>query len=449
MLTQTALAVHDRQYLKGMELLTGVVQKLSFSRRIDTVIEIVRHSARELTGADGATFILRDQDSCFYVDEDAIEPLWKGKRFPMNACISGWSMLHHESAVIEDIYKDLRIPIDAYRTTFVKSLVMVPVRKDNPIAAIGNYWKRRHKASPQEVLLLQALADSTSIALENIKLYSDLKKSLDETRAARDDLARQLNLRDEFISVSAHELKTPLTPLMIQIQFLKRIIKSDKFPDHPLKQGIEKTLDHANFQASEFSKRIDDLLDISRIRLGQFSFDFEDEVNFGDLVRKVVGDYALIAPKQIIVEITGEVTGTWDPRRLEQAIRNLVSNAVRYGENKPIIVTVRGNSKNVEFRVMDNGFGIAKKDQERIFDRYERAASVMSYGGLGLGLFITQQIIRNQGGTIRVESQPGAGSTFIVELPRFLNSPVQQIHSGFVASIDNHGESERKRANLL
>lgn len=419
--SQTEKVTIERQYLKGMELLIGVVQKLSFARSLGAVIEIVRHSARELTGADGATFILRDKDLCFYVDEDAIEPLWKGKKFAINTCISGWSMLHHESVTIEDIYKDPRIPIDVYRPTFVKSLVMVPVRKDDPIAAIGTYWKRTRKASPQEVSLLQALADSTSIALENIQLYADLRKSLDETRAARDGLARQLNLRDEFISVSAHELKTPLTPLMIQIQFLQRIIKSDKFSEHPLKQELEKTTNNANYQVCEFSKRIDDLLDVSRIRLGQFTFNLQDGANFGEIVRKVVGEYELVAPKQIHLDISGKLTGTWDPWRLEQAIRNLVSNAVRYGEKRPINVSVHGNDENMEVKVMDHGFGIAKKDQERIFDRFERATSIMSYGGLGLGLFITRQIIRSHGGQIRVESEPGSGSTFIIELPRFPN----------------------------
>src|SRR5881227_3603981 len=116
--------------------LLEVIQRLSQARDLATVQEIVRAAARRLTGADGATFVLRDGDRCHYADEDAIEPLWKGQRFPMEVCISGWAMLNRQSAVIEDIYADSRIPHDAYRPTFVKSLVMVPIRTLDPVGAI-------------------------------------------------------------------------------------------------------------------------------------------------------------------------------------------------------------------------------------------------------------------------------------------------------------------------
>lgn len=133
--------------LSGMERLIEVVQELSLARSLDRIMEIVRTAARELTGADGATFVLREGDFCHYVDEDAIEPLWKGQRFPLSACISGWAMLEREPAVIEDIYVDPRVPSDAYRPTFVKSLVMVPIRSASPVGAIGTYWARNHLAS--------------------------------------------------------------------------------------------------------------------------------------------------------------------------------------------------------------------------------------------------------------------------------------------------------------
>lgn len=148
--------------------LVTLVQELSLARDLPSVMAIVRRGARELSGADGATFVLRDGDRCFYADEDAIEPLWKGQRFPMSACISGWSMLHREAVAIADIYADPRIPADAYRPTFVKSLVMVPIRQLEPIGAIGTYWASPHAATDAQVRVLSALADSTSIAIENV-----------------------------------------------------------------------------------------------------------------------------------------------------------------------------------------------------------------------------------------------------------------------------------------
>lgn len=165
---------------KAMALLVKVVQELSLARSIEAITEIVRRAARELTGADGAAFVLRDGDKCYYAEENAISPLWKGKRFPMSACISGWVMLNKQYTVIEDIYTDPRIPIDAYKPTFVKSLAMVPIRTQEPIGAIGNYWAVKRQPTEEEVNLLQALADTTSVALENVQVYTELEKRVQE-----------------------------------------------------------------------------------------------------------------------------------------------------------------------------------------------------------------------------------------------------------------------------
>src|SRR5205085_5297799 len=134
----------------AMMLLVDVVQKLSLARGLDAIVDIVRKAARQLTGCDGATFVLRDGPFCYYVDEDAISPLWKGQRFPLETCISGWTMLHRTPAVIEYIYADERIPHDDYRPTFVKSLVMVPIRAADPLGAIGMYWAMQHRTTERE-----------------------------------------------------------------------------------------------------------------------------------------------------------------------------------------------------------------------------------------------------------------------------------------------------------
>lgn len=155
--------------------LVRAVQDLSQARSHHQIREIVSREARNLLDADGATFVLKDNGSCFYVDEDAIAPLWKGRRFPLSQCISGWSMLHRQAVVVPDIYVDQRIPIDAYRQTFVKSLVMVPIRQADPIGAVGVYWASEHTADDDEVVLAQALADTTAVALENVELIQNLE----------------------------------------------------------------------------------------------------------------------------------------------------------------------------------------------------------------------------------------------------------------------------------
>jgi len=166
-----------------LQHLVQVIQQLAVARDLNTIMAIVRTGARRLTGADGATFVLREQDQCYYADEDAISPLWKGSRFPISACISGWVMLNQQSVVVEDIYADSRIPADAYRPTFVKSLAMVPIRTREPLGAIGNYWATRHTPTPEEVNLLQALADAAAVALENVHLYEEQEQKIRERTA--------------------------------------------------------------------------------------------------------------------------------------------------------------------------------------------------------------------------------------------------------------------------
>ncbi len=178
--------------------LIETIQQLSMARSVGHIQAIVRHTARRLTGADGATFVLRDGDMCHYADEDAIAPLWKGQRFPMSACISGWAMLNREHVMLPDIYADDRIPADAYRPTFVKSLLMVPIRKLDPIGAIGNYWADPHEPTDREAMLLQALADSTAVAMENVRMLAELE-------AARRDSLMRLAIAAEFRDDGTHE----------------------------------------------------------------------------------------------------------------------------------------------------------------------------------------------------------------------------------------------------
>jgi diguanylate cyclase (GGDEF)-like protein len=165
----------------------------------------VRSAARELTGADGASFVLRQGDFCFYADEDAIEPLWKGQRFPMEKCVSGWVMHNRKPALIEDIYNDDRVPAEAYRPTFVTSMAMVPIRTMDPIGAIGNYWAHKHQPTQLELQILQALADSTAVALESIRILDSLEERVRQrTRdlEAANAQISQLSLVDDLTGLN-------------------------------------------------------------------------------------------------------------------------------------------------------------------------------------------------------------------------------------------------------
>lgn len=214
----------------ALELLVDVVQELSLTRTLDAVMQIVRTAARRLTAADGATFVLRDGDQSYYADEDAIAPLWKGRRFPMSECISGWVMLNREPAVISDIYADARIPAAAYRPTFVKSLAIVPIRTIAPLGAIGIYWAVSRQTTEREVRLLQTLADTTALSMENVQVYQELEQRVRsrtaELQQANEDLRLALdriNRLEKLVRMCAWTNRLELDGEWLRIEeYLKR-----------------------------------------------------------------------------------------------------------------------------------------------------------------------------------------------------------------------------------
>ncbi|MDQ0463606.1 two-component sensor histidine kinase [Caulobacter ginsengisoli] len=187
----TGLAGGTTDPVSSLDTLVSAIEALASARQVEDVAAVVRSAARHLSGADGVTIVLRDGDQCHYLDEDAIGPLWKGLKFPMSACISGWAMLNRQTVVIEDIYLDDRIPHDAYRPTFVRSLVMTPVRPEEPIAAIGAYWSEVRRPSDEEIANLALIARATATALANVTLLGSLESAL----AVRNALVRELNHR--------------------------------------------------------------------------------------------------------------------------------------------------------------------------------------------------------------------------------------------------------------
>lgn len=144
-----------------------LVEDLASVRDLGEVADAVRTTARRWLGADGATFVLRDGDRCFYADEDAVAPLWKGERFPISECLSGWAMLRDEQAVVPDIHHDARVPLETYLPTFVRSLVMTPIGAP-PVAAVGVYWSGQREPDSDELALLRRLASYAAATLDRL-----------------------------------------------------------------------------------------------------------------------------------------------------------------------------------------------------------------------------------------------------------------------------------------
>src|SRR5262245_48971921 len=242
---------------------------------------------------------------------------------------------------------------------------------------------------------------------------------IDDQKQAEEALRKAIILRDDFLSVASHELRTPLTSLKLEVANLSRIARRDGSRESTprLMAKVEKI----DSQAARLHRLIDELLDVSRIAAGRLELHVET-VDLAQVVNEVgsrFSDEAARAGSTLNVHAPTAVVGRWDKGRLDQVVTNLVSNAIKYGDNKPIDVAVASDEKTAIITIRDRGLGIAEGDHERIFGRFERAASSRHYGGIGLGLWIVKQIIDALGGTVTVESTPGDGSTFRVELPRY------------------------------
>jgi PAS domain S-box-containing protein len=242
-----------------------------------------------------------------------------------------------------------------------------------------------------------------------------LARSEVETLAAH--LESALQVRDDFLSVASHELKTPLTSLLLQLQLLARSLPETDAQGnpHPARLRVEAT----RRPALRLQQLVNTLLDVSRIRAGRLAFEYE-RVDFAALLTEVVARSeadAASAGCTLHLQAEHPVIGRWDRLWLEQVVTNLLANALKYGAQQPVHLSVVQEGSHARLTVKDNGIGIAPEHQARIFQRFERAVSQRHYGGFGLGLWIAREIIESFGGDIRVESQPGQGATFTVTLP--------------------------------
>jgi PAS domain S-box-containing protein len=297
-----------------------------------------------------------------------------------------------------------------------RSLLSVPMRVAGgrilgAITLVTTDESRRGYGA-QDLAFAEEFARRCAIAIENAQLLQQAQEAI----AAR----------DEFLAVASHELKTPLTPLLLQIHTLEA--KLQEYARAEKQAWLSQRLARIGRQGERLNRLISQLLDLARIVGGRLLLE-PDFVDVTALIREVVADFEeqgelSRSGSEVRLQLEGPLVGRWDRMRLEQVITNLLSNALRYGAGKPVTVSAAVRDGAAQLAVEDRGIGIAPQDQERIFGRFERAASVRHYGGLGLGLFIVRQLVEAMGGTIRVVSAPGEGATFTAQLP--LNPPSEQ-----------------------
>ena len=273
------------------ELLTAV-ENLARAGTTEDIVELLRTSARRLVGCDGVTMVIRDGELCHYVEEDAVGPLWKGRKFSMSECISGWAMLHKQTAVIPDITGDARIPAHLYRDTFVRSLVMSPVGVEHSVGALGAYWSQVYQPSDYEIETVETLARATATALENARLVTALSRALAQAELARDELRHRV--KNAYLA--AQSLAMLSLPPDYSRVFAARIASLARA--HEL---IDKKLSH------------------------------QDSIQISELLRAELEPYGQNAPTRLVIGGPDLSLESAQGIALGLAVNELATNALKYG----------------------------------------------------------------------------------------------------------------------
>jgi signal transduction histidine kinase len=281
----------------------------------------------------------------------------------------------------------------------LRSWMCVPLRwRDTVIGTLSLASTRAERSySSADVAFAEEVAIRVAMAIENSQLYRRAQAAI--------------RIREDFVSIASHELKTPLTPLKLQLASLQRRLPEDR-------KTLMDRLAVADRQVDKIEELVSQLLDVSKIAAGRF--DLQPQwVDLGRIAERVIERFASHAPgRESPFRLKGAARAYLDPFRIEQLVTNLVSNAMKYGEGKPIEIELSADEERARLTVRDHGIGIGTREQARIFERFERAVSSNEYGGFGLGLWIARQVVEASGGKISVASELGKGAEFTVVLPR-------------------------------
>ena len=316
-----------------------------------------------------------------------------------------------KSVVIDDVERESATAseialLQIAKSLGLKTLLCVPLVVEN--RALGVIHVAGHRLySPLEVHVVEELSGRVAVAIENARLY--------------EHALRAVTLRDEFLSVASHELKTPLAALQLQVQGLQEIAR--KRPEWS-SDNFASRVDRCARSVERLRKLVDSVLDVSRSSMVRLRLNVEnlDLVSVVQEAAEPFREEARRAGCDLYTFANAPISGSWDRLRLDQVLSNLLSNAIKYGAGKPIEIELTADDDRTVLNIVDHGIGIPDEDLERVFGRFERAVSTRHYGGLGLGLFITRRIVDAHGGTVVARPTPGGGATLTVTLPRAVDA---------------------------
>ncbi|MFZ5721849.1 MAG: sensor histidine kinase [Pseudomonadota bacterium] len=392
--------------------LLDTIGRLSRCTTLKDLMSVTVAAARNLLGADGVTFVLRDGDLCYYAEEEAIGELWRGRRFPMNACISGWVMQEAQGVVAPDIYADPRIPQDAYRPTFVRSLVMAPVGHPAPIAALGAYWSSGDASRPA-LALLQQIADASALAVQNLELRQRQLRCEESLADLLDHCAtgaRQghLGVVAQLTAGVAHNFNNLLTVIEGSIDELE--------DGAPVAEPIRRLRAAAERGGALVAKLLEFASEAPTQRLAHDLF--------VAAVRVAKTAEQRLAPCK--VRIAAPPRPAWalvEGAVFEAALYALLANAAEAmpgGGEISVSVSVEPAGDWVVVEVKDQGTGFAPEAEERAFEPFFSTKA----GAAGLGLPIVEGLMRRAGGVVTLSPAQEGGARVQLRIPAAVNHPL-------------------------
>jgi signal transduction histidine kinase len=287
----------------------------------------------------------------------------------------------------------------------LRSAMVVPLlARGRTLGALSLVWAESgRRYDHADVVLMEELGRRAGVAVDNARLYEEVQ--------------RAVQLRDDFISIASHELKTPLTTLQLQVGAIQRGFERDLVAQTPDKVAGKLAL--LDRQVDRLGTLVNALLDVSRATAGRLQLNLET-VDVAPLVRDVAArlqpDLAS-ARCTLSLQLDDHLVGEFDRLRVDQIVTNFIVNAIKYGAGKPIELEARRRGDQLAIAVTDHGIGLAEEDHERVFDRFARAVAAEHFAGLGLGLWIVRVYVEAMGGQVRVQSRLGEGATFTATLP--------------------------------
>lgn len=398
---------------------------------LETIYQQALVSLKKATGVERASILLFDPDGVMRFKA------WLGLSDKYRKSVEGhtpWSQedVNPAPIVTYDIFDDKELapyyPI--FSAEGMRGLAFIPLLYRSKVIGKFMLYSRVPYSFKKEIEPAVAIAHLVAYAVirrkieEKLKLSEmNLENSLQQEMAARLEAEKSITLRDDFISITSHELKSPLTPILLNFQLTRRYLDSlsDKIPQA---QFVLNLFDKTEQQFNRYLRLVENLLDASRISAERLILK-KERVNISALARDLIERHQIEFKNLSYVvhaQIDDEIICLCDKIRIEQVFNNVISNAIKYGLNKPLHMTLQiktgeNGVSRVEFEVVDQGIGISQDNQKKIFERFERAANLINYGGLGLGLYISRNILKAHGGDIVVKSDEGLGSTFTAWLP--------------------------------